>query len=283
MKDAVSGFGAALMCVYIGFPFDIVKTRMQSCKPGTYKNIIDCGRQSLQRGGVLGLYRGATPALTSALLENSVLFTANGFFLRQLTGTASEEGLPLTTLALAGGLAGIFSSTAITPPEVIKVRLQVSNSASGPLACVRSTIKQDGVRGLFRGLPTLWLRDIPFNIVFLAGFEASCRMIAAVRGLEGRNSLGPVSLFCAGGTAGIMSWAFVFPADVVKTHVQSSDKPITVRRAVAELYAAGGASRFYRGVSAACLRAFPANAGLFVGYELTHRLLHGEDILGGAK
>jgi len=76
-KDVISGFGGAFMCVYIGFPFDIVKTRMQAAKPGVYKGVVDCALKSVKQGGMRGVYKGATPALASALIENSVLFAAS--------------------------------------------------------------------------------------------------------------------------------------------------------------------------------------------------------------
>ena len=281
LKDALSGFGGAVCCVYIGFPFDSVKTRMQAAKPGVYRGLVDCAAKGLKEGGVRGIYRGATPALASACIENAVLFAANGFFVRLFTGSSDEDNAPLSTLALCGGLAGIFSSTTITPAELVKVRLQVDKGT--PVACIRNIVRQDGFGGLFRGIQSLWLRDVPFNVLFLASYELFCRLLAGVQGLEGRHNLDPASLFLAGGLAGISGWATIFPMDVVKTHMQSSTRPLPLSVAVRELHAEAGVRRFYRGLPAACLRAFPANAGLFVGYELTSRLLHGGALLGAGR
>jgi hypothetical protein len=170
----------------------------------------------------------------------------------------------------------------MTPAELIKVKLQISGGS--PTGCIRSIVKEDGIRGLFRGVESLWLRDIPFNILFLASYEFFCRLIARLRGLQGRQDLDPASLFAAGGLAGITGWATVFPVDVVKTHMQSSTQSgLTLADAFRELHEEGGVRRFYRGLSAACLRAVPANAGLFMGYEMTSRLLHGEELMGASE
>jgi len=197
LKDAIAGFGGAVMCVYIGFPFDSVKTKLQAAKPGVYKGLIDCAMKNTQKGGMRGIYRGATPALASALIENSVLFTANGFFLRQFTGSSDEDKVPLSTLAICGGLAGVCSSTTMTPAELIKVKLQIDGGA--PIQCIRGILNRNGPTGLFRGVSSLWLRDIPFNVLFLASYEGFCRLIAGARNLKGREELDPASLFIAGG------------------------------------------------------------------------------------
>ena len=271
------------MCVYIGFPFDSVKTKMQAARPGVYRGLLDCTFKSISQGGLRGIYRGATPALASALIENAVLFTANGFFVRALTGSSDEEAAGLMTLALCGAMAGVFSSTAIQPAEMIKVQLQVSGGQLTPVECIKGIVRKDGVVGLFRGVQSMWLRDIPFCMLFLASYEMFCRAIASARSYRGREDLDPASLFVAGGFAGVSSWAAIFPVDVLTTHMQSSPKPLGLFEAFREIHVQGGPCRFYRGLSAACLRAFPANAGLFLGYELTSRVLHGDAIFGAAR
>lgn len=50
----VSGF----MCSFASLPFDIVKSRVQSAKPGTYKGAMDCAVQLFKNEGVLMFWRG---------------------------------------------------------------------------------------------------------------------------------------------------------------------------------------------------------------------------------
>lgn len=101
--------------------------------------------------------------------------------------------------AVAGGLAGIFSGTAICPAEVVKCKLQYQRSGctyaacvcgsgldshcrveqtaategkqssarySSALDCAVKTVRQDGWRALFKGLGPILLRDVPFNFIF---------------------------------------------------------------------------------------------------------------------
>lgn len=83
-------------------------------------------------------------------------------------------------------------------------------------------------------------------------------------------------LLC-GGIAGIVTWASVFPLDVVKTRLQASTiaasaetspllQPHTDRRAMnsfqlaREVYRTEGIKAFYRGLGVCSLRAFIVNA-----------------------
>jgi hypothetical protein len=73
----------------------------------------------LKQEGIFALWKGVTPALSSALLENSVLFSMNGIlkrmYLSRLGTQVAAEGQtpPLTTAesAILGGAGGFFSAT----------------------------------------------------------------------------------------------------------------------------------------------------------------------------
>ena len=97
-------------------------------------------------------------------------------------------------------------------------------------------------------------------------------------GLESKDELSGLEYFLSGGFAGMTAWTFVFPCDVVKSRMQVAGmlEPGTrasMTNTVRSLFKEHGIRGFYRGWSAAVLRGFPANASLFAGYELSHKLL----------
>ena len=77
----------------------------------------------------------------------------------------------------------------------------------------------------------------------------------------------------AGGTAGVLGWTVTLPMDTVKSVMQVSPKPISVRRALQQIWVAHGLKGFYKGYGAAVMRAFPANGALFLAYEVVQSLL----------
>lgn len=94
------------------------------------------------------------------------------------------------------------------------------------------------------------------------------------------SKLNAFGIYLAGGSAGALAWGIAFPVDCVKSYMQTYQHPtcpqkaVTFRQAVAYIYQErGGVGGFYRGWTAAVLRAFPANAGLFLGYEFALDLL----------
>ncbi|KCV73164.1 hypothetical protein H696_00707 [Fonticula alba] len=276
--STVSGLAGGVCCVYAGQPFDTIKVRMQTAPAATYRNPIDCLVKTVRNESMCAVYKGSSAALMSIVTENMVLFTANAAIKRAMVSNGfvrEDEELSLAQCAIAGGFAGVFSSTAICPAEVLKVRLQTSVAAKGlsPLAVARDVFRTSGPAGFFRGLPSLWMRDIPFNFLFLGSYEAICAGISYAGG-KTKDDMNPAELFVSGGLAGMVAWSCVFPVDVIKSRSQSSSGKMPLFRTIATLYQQEGIRTFYRGCSAAVLRAFPANAALLAGFELSYRLLN---------
>lgn len=73
--------------------------------------------------------------------------------------------------------------------------------------------------------------------------------------------------------AGQIAWITSIAPDSIKSVIQTSDKPLTIRETARTIYASRGIRGFFSGLGVAVLRAFPANAALFVGYEYTKKLL----------
>lgn len=104
----------------------------------------------------------------------------------------------------------------------------------------------------------------------------SCKRLMATPGDEDSNSAALKVLFC-GGLAGIVTWASVFPLDVIKTRMQANTiegytegRPLLESQAnkrefgafklAREVYRTNGLKAFYRGLGVCSLRAFIVNA-----------------------
>mmetsp|Transcript_148 Transcript_148/g.371 ORF Transcript_148/g.371 Transcript_148/m.371 type:complete len:400 (-) Transcript_148:414-1613(-) len=81
----------------------------------------------------------------------------------------------------------------------------------------------------------------------------------------------------AGGLTGAVTWAIVYPFDVIKTKIQTApiDTPRherTISAVVKRIVKQHGWNHMFRGLTVTCLRAFPVNGIIFPVYEYT--LLH---------
>ncbi|KAH9945595.1 dicarboxylic acid transporter [Amylocystis lapponica] len=152
------GASMAACCTH---PLDLAKVRMQTMasqagkRPSTYSVL----RMSVSQSGVKSLYTGLSASLLRQMSYSLVRLGSYENLKARLRkkGTASTGQLLLAAM-LAGGMGGVagnpadillvrMTSDVTRPPEQ---RYNYSNALSGLVELIR----QEGVRGLFRGLGT---------------------------------------------------------------------------------------------------------------------------------
>lgn len=60
--------------------------------------------------------------------------------------------------------------------------------------------------------------------------------------------------------------------DTIKSHIQTSEVPTNFLQTFQSIVAKRGYGGLFAGIEVAIIRAFPANAALFCGYEFTKKL-----------
>jgi len=286
---ATAGFLGGVCQTYVGQPFDTVKVRMQTTAggPGFFRT----GLNTFRHEGVRGLYHGTSPALVFGLLENTIAFGVNEQLKRHLMkvqkekhGSDKDADLPLEQLALCGAAGGLVHCGFSCPTEVIKCKLQVAGSEfRGPIHCAQSTVQKYGIAGLYKGFTPFVLREVPFYLGFFMTYEVLCDKMQRLGVAEGtqprsRDDLSGLEIICAGGLAGMVGWSGVQPMDTamvrMATGVGAGSECTSFWRVSAAIYRDGGVRGFFPGWVPAMMRAFPANAALFVGFEASRRALN---------
>lgn len=104
----------------------------------------------------------------------------------------------------------------------------------------------------------------------MVSYESVCRL-AENGGSMDRDNIhnsrsARIGIASAGAIAGLLSWLFVFPFDVIKTRMQAETtmQRKNMRETVQDLYANGGYRSFFRGVTMIMIRAVPVNAISFL-------------------
>lgn len=87
--------------------------------------------------------------------------------------TKKEIGLLKTTIA--GGIGGVAFWVAIFPADVLKSRIQISESKDSMLIVARSIIKNEGFRGLYKGLGPTVVRTFPASGALFVAYEYTKR------------------------------------------------------------------------------------------------------------
>ncbi|XP_017266914.1 solute carrier family 25 member 45 isoform X2 [Kryptolebias marmoratus] len=273
--EFIAGSISGAVGLAVGHPLDTVKVRLQA--QSVYKGIIHCVSKTYSREGVHGFFKGMSfPVLTTGVL-NSIIFGAysNGLlYLAQSEGGQRRPPSDAHVFA-AGCFSGLMQVMVCAPIDLVKVRLQGQTSADryrGPVHCVAVILREDGLRGLFRGAMAVALRDIPCYGFYFLPYEVIRRALT-----ETGAQPGTFAILMAGGVAGMASWAIATPMDVVKARLQMSGAGgrrydgllHCIRVSVRE----EGVPVLFKGLLLNSVRAFPVNAITFLSYESLMKIL----------
>ncbi|OEU07933.1 mitochondrial carrier [Fragilariopsis cylindrus CCMP1102] len=275
-RDLFSAAIGSVLCCYVGQPFDTIKVKMQT-NPDQFSHVVGSTNQILKNEGVAAFWKGAVPTAGGMVLENCMAFGVNAALKRAFPDTNNDgdikEGPPSLLKPFAmGAITGCCSATVLLPSEIIKCKTQISTERHITSSqIVKQMMKKQGMRSFFVGFDAQLCRDSCFYALFFGGYELSCYTFRTfVPSMPDE-----LNYFMSGGIAGMGAWFVAMPFDVPKTNVQSrydtkvmgSYFPELIR--VAKQRGIGG---LYAGLGPTLIRAFPANAALFLGVESGKKL-----------
>ncbi|KAF2157912.1 mitochondrial carrier [Myriangium duriaei CBS 260.36] len=171
---------------------------------------------------------------------------------RQTSSTVS----PSLIESVAGFTAGIVSTLAVHPFDVVKTRLQINNTTKSHLGesvrIVRDIAKNEGsYRALYRGLmPNMVGNSISWALYFL--WYGNIKDLARSYRGEGAH-LQSSDYFIASGVSGILTAFFTNPIWVIKTRMLSTGKNApgayqSIAHGTRHIWETEGFKGFYRGL-----------------------------------
>jgi len=272
IKNFVAGGCGGITATLVGHPFDTIKVRLQtqSSTNPLYSGAWDCVSKTVRKEGVLAVYKGMGAPIVATAPIFSICFMGNAIG-KKIQQKTPDEVLGPGQLALAGALSGVMATVVMAPGERIKCLLQVQSAAggpkkySGPVDVIRSLYKEGGLRSIFRGSAATAARDGPASAAFFASYELLQRWM---QGPE-RTKLSVGSTLVAGGLAGMCNWIVAIPMDVVKSRLQAAPEGYYsgTLDVLKKLLQKEGPMALWKGAVPVLMRAFPANAACFLGYE----------------
>ncbi len=148
----------------------------------SFSGPLDCMRTTIKTQGFRGLYQGLTAPLIAAMFENAISFTV---YTRVQARVQSDLSTPsIVGSVISGGASGLGTATLLTPVELVKCRLQVQERGSqvytGPLDCLKKTLKTEGVRALYTGHSATLVREIPGGMAYFGAYETFCKLFTPV-------------------------------------------------------------------------------------------------------
>ncbi|KAM5274085.1 solute carrier family 25 member 47 [Ctenodactylus gundi] len=304
--DFVAGAIGGVCGVAVGYPLDTLKVKIQT-EP-KYTGLWHCIRDTYSQDRVRGFYRGLSLPVCTVTLVSSVSFGTYRHCLAHIcrfrygNADAKPSKADVTLSGCASGLVRVFLTA---PTEVAKVRLQTQTQMqtqtqrrpsaswpsavplmgpappmpgpkySGPLHCLVTVAREEGLRGLYAGSSALLLRESHSFATYFLAYATLCEWLTP----SGHSHPDVLGVLLAGGCAGVLAWAVATPMDVIKSRMQMDGQGQRRYRGLLHCVVASvreeGLRVLFRGLALNCCRAFPVNMVVFVAYEAVLRLTRG--------
>ncbi|VDN01211.1 unnamed protein product [Thelazia callipaeda] len=222
---ALCGIGGVISCGTTHtaiVPLDLVKCRIQ-VNPTKYRGIVSSFGVTLREEGFRALGKGWAPTFVGYSLQGLGKFGFYEVFKLYYSELLGEERAYKwrTSLYLAASAsAEFFADVMLAPMEATKVRIQTAPGAPPTLRrCAPMIWRQEGISGFYKGLPPLWMRQIPYTMMKFACFERTVEMLYKYVVPKPRSQCSKSEqlavTFCAGYIAGIFCAIVSHPADTV--------------------------------------------------------------------
>ncbi|RCI03409.1 hypothetical protein CU098_005896 [Rhizopus stolonifer] len=127
-RTVIAASTAAVVGVVSGYPFDSIKTRLQTQH---YDSIAACIKQTYKEEGFRGFFRGVIPPLITVSIIKSISFSVyenSKAYYKKHYPILFDRDTMLSTMAIstfAGGISGAFIATLSCPFELVKVQKQL--------------------------------------------------------------------------------------------------------------------------------------------------------------
>lgn len=276
VAGGIAGIVESMTC----HPLDTIKVNMQVHKAVKRLNPLSAARLIMHRDGPLGFYRGLGAVVVGITPKMAIRFSSF-----EAAKTHLFPSLDATKRnALAGLVAGTVETlTAVNPTEVVKIRLQTDPSLKNAGHALVSILREEGVKGLYRGATlTVTRQAINQAVNFTVYHEIKSRLENRKRNSGKENSgkgnsgkgngggdkpLPSYQHFMIGAASSSFYPLINAPIDTLKTRVQSMRNKVNIMELARCIYQTEGLSAFYKGVTPRLIRIVPGQAVTFAVYE----------------
>lgn len=160
----------------------------ETVKGGLHGNalIIETAKKMYKQGGIRSAYRGLTMGLVgmfpySAIDLGTFEFLKSSIAARKLRmGYSQKDSAPGSfATGCIGALSGSFGASIVYPINLLRTRLQAQGTVLHPPTydgiwdVAQKTVKNEGVRGLFKGITPNLLKVVPAVSITYVVYEKS--------------------------------------------------------------------------------------------------------------
>eukprot|EP01060_Flectonema_neradi_P011397 TRINITY_DN18485_c0_g1_i1.p1 TRINITY_DN18485_c0_g1~~TRINITY_DN18485_c0_g1_i1.p1 ORF type:complete len:304 (+),score=38.47 TRINITY_DN18485_c0_g1_i1:25-912(+) len=258
----------------MGQPLKVMKTYMGVQRSTGLK---ECIHHLWTRGGVWGFYQGLIPwGWLECGTKGAVLQYSSSEVEYRLLCSGASAGTAGALAGMAGGIAQSYTTMGITTfMTTVAVTRTEANTSTTKIAI--DVIRQQGVRGVYKGVHALALRQMTNWGSRFGISRATETAIAPLFSKPKEGDRPPVLLKIISSTIGGTLACWNNPIEVIRVEQQRysrlSSSPISMREAAIEIYRGSGVYGFFRGgVPRVLLSIWATIAQVAGGDQLKHLL-----------
>lgn len=191
----VAGAGAGSVATIVSFPFDTVRTRLvaQSSKHRVYNGVLHSCSSILRQESPRVFFYGLLPNLLQIAPHTGLQFAFYGLFTDLYKRYTSSTDFNFYNSMLSGSAAGLIAKTIVYPFDLARKRLQIQGfqharkdfgkffQCNGLLDCLRVTVKEEGVQGLFKGLMPSQVKAAATSALHFTAYEQVLLLLKMLR------------------------------------------------------------------------------------------------------
>lgn len=121
----------------------------------------------------------------------------------------------------AGGIAGASAILVTQPMDTIRIRMQ-SSKYTGVVDCARAAIRNEGIRGLYKGIASPCITVGFMNAFLFFSYESTGKAVRVWSGASPNSQLTLPQVFCAASCAGFGTAFVTGPTELVKCLAQTN-------------------------------------------------------------
>ncbi|KAJ2772499.1 carnitine transporter [Coemansia nantahalensis] len=189
---------------------------------------------------------------------------------------------------LSGGFGGMCLVAAGHPLDLLKVRMQTSTQYTSTLDCLRKTLAENGIRGMYRGMAAPLVGATPVFAICFWGYRMGQNIARSAYNMAPTDKLSTGQILFAGGFSAVPTTALMAPMERIKCTLQVASAggagpaykgPVDAAMGIVR---AGGVASLFKGTCATLLRDVPGSVAYFGAYEVIKRTLTGRSAGDGS-
>ncbi|XP_064609881.1 mitochondrial thiamine pyrophosphate carrier-like isoform X2 [Liolophura sinensis] len=188
----VCGAMSSSLTTLIVQPLDVLRTRfVAQGEPKVYTGMVSAALMIRRQEGLTAFYRGSVPALSTVAPQMGLQFGSYALFTatwKNTFGRSTSNRPGAVESMICGSGAGVASKLVVYPMDLVKKRLQVQGfeaarvsfgevrSYRGMVHCLLMTLREEGLKGIYKGLTPSLLKAATVAGVHLSVYEQVCNL-----------------------------------------------------------------------------------------------------------